>query len=87
MPGSSFGCIPGTQGFPAALAWLSPAKKPVALERRVPAAAPAVRSSDSAQAGRLFWGCKGLFLERGFFLLLACCFFFFFFAEVASVGQ
>lgn len=26
------------------------------------------------QADRLFWGCKGLFLKRGFFLLLACFF-------------
>lgn len=65
--GCSLGCIPGTQGSPAALRGCP---LPVAWERWVPTA-PAVGSSDSAQAERLFWGCKGLFVQRGFFLVLA----------------
>lgn len=73
--GSGLSRIPGTQGFPAALRGCP---LPVAWARWVPTA-PAVGSSDSAQAERLFWGCKGLFEQRGFFLLLAGSF-----AEVRS---
>lgn len=65
--GSGLSRIPWTQGFPAALGGCP---LPVAWARWVPTA-PAVGSSDSAQAERLFWGCKGLFVQRGFFLLLA----------------